>query len=174
MLTSQNFATMSVPWYPLQHADHVFIVLANSKAWLVSALICCLTIIMLSGRLQAHPAFTMHFSYLCLLENSTLQENKIASNMFTAFSKTLTAGSLTWRSSEMEGEWTTIGENCSPSWSVCVWYVDLQTCGVASWSSIILKKQCVFLFLSFMSEIRKHIKSCCISARDHISHFKLW
>lgn len=119
MLTSQNCAT-------LQHADHIFIVLANSKAWLVSALICCPTIITLSGRLQAHTAFTMHFSYLCLLENSTLQENKIASNMFTAFSKTLTAVSL-------------IGEHGgAQKWRGVNYY--WRWC----WSSIILQKLCVF------------------------------
>lgn len=85
---------MSLMWRPPQHADHVSIVLANSKARLVPALICRLTIITPSSKLWAHTASTMHSSYLCLLETHTVQENQIASNMFTAFSGTLAAGPL--------------------------------------------------------------------------------
>lgn len=128
VLTSQNVA--SVSWGPLQHADHVFVVVANSKAWLIPALICCLTIIRLSGRLWAHTAFTILSSRL--LQNYTLQERKKRSDMFTAFSKTLTAGSLIAEcGGAQKWKWTTRGENCSSSPSVCVWYVNLQPCSAA-------------------------------------------
>lgn len=125
------------PMLSLLHADHDFIVLANSKAWLVPVVICCLTI-------TKQQALSSHCFYHALLFSVTAGnlENKIASNMFTAFfqdSYSWIINRRTQRSSEIEGEWHAIRENCSSSASVCVRFVDLQTCGAACWLFITTK-----------------------------------
>lgn len=55
-----------------------------------------------------------------------------------------------WRSWKIEGELTTIWENCSPSWSVCVWCVNFQTCDAVCCSSVILQKQYFFVVPSWL------------------------
>lgn len=87
VLTSQNFASAS--WRPLQHADHVFIVLDNSKAWLVPALICCLATIPLSSHCFYH-SFLLSVSARKL--DSPREQNSFK-NVYR-LSTTLTAGSL--------------------------------------------------------------------------------
>lgn len=108
------------------------IVLANWKAWLAPALICCLNNIMLSDRLWANTAFTMLSFYLCLLENWTQSEQNSLKYVYSSFQDLLLDHyERMWRISETEGESMTIGKNC-------VRCVDFQVCGLACWLSFIL------------------------------------
>lgn len=91
----------------------------------------------------------MHSSYLCLLKEinkkktSTLQQNEIASDMFTAFSKTLSAGSLTWKGLR-DGEGVNHYWRKLWPWLKCLFLIcGFLSCGETCWPSIILQEQCV-------------------------------
>lgn len=115
-----------------------FIFLANSKACLVPALH------LLSDHHYAEqqPRSSNCFYHALLLAASPRKLHfHIEQNMFAAFSKPRTAGSsigVQLRSSEIEGEWNTIGENCRPRCSsLCL------ICGFADlWCSLCLVVFC--------------------------------